>query len=272
MLAEESAFTNPAVILVCFGTSYQETREKTLQAIETDVREAFPMLRVYHAWSSRLIRQKLKERDHEFIPDVSCAMKQMHRDGVTDVVVQPTYMINGIEYEQMLADVACSSPLFRQVRVGTALLTSPEDCDAVIRVVTEEIPINEDEALVLMGHGTAHTANIIYRRLDTRFKELGYGNIHLGTVESASDPDTIGVLLQASRPARVILAPFLMVAGDHTKNDLCGDAETSWKQRFLSAGYSVECRLRGLGEYPGIRRLILSHLQDAMVSQSRMVL
>ncbi|MCD7818918.1 MAG: sirohydrochlorin cobaltochelatase, partial [Lachnospiraceae bacterium] len=148
-----------AILVVSFGTSYEETREKTIDRIEADIQERFPDYRVYRAWTSGMIRRKIENRDGIHIPDVQNALRQMAADGMTDIIVQPTHVINGIENDQMLEDIHTCRDLFTRVSVGVPLLTSQQDHTRIVRVIEEELKPDEEEALVLMGHGTEHYAN-----------------------------------------------------------------------------------------------------------------
>lgn len=253
------------ILAVSFGTSVNATREKTIDAIEKDFQEAFPDRTLYRAWTSRMIIQKLKARDNIRIDTVTEAMERMMADGITEVVVQPTHVINGIENDQMISDVRACQDHFTSIRFGTPLLTSDEDSCAVIEAVMAELKdLPRDGALVFMGHGTTHYANSIYAALDDKFKDMGYLNVFLGTVEAYPSMETLMKLVQTCGAKRVTLAPFMVVAGDHALNDMSGDDPDSWRSRFEAAGFTVECVLRGLGEYKGIRNLYIKHIQDAL--------
>lgn len=252
-----------AVLAVSFGTSYENTRKKTLDVIEREIREAYPDRAFYRAWTSGMIRKKIRERDGICIPGVKEALEQMKEDGIRQIAVQPTHMMNGLEYWKLYREISEERDSFAQVSIGKPLLTELKDCDRVLRELLKEIPVSEEEALVLMGHGSLHYANFVYGALDYRLKELGYRNVSVGTVEAWPSLESVLRQVNAQRPERVILAPFMMVAGDHVRNDLAGE-EGSWKSRFLAEGYPVECVLKGLGEYPGIRKILMEHLQDAV--------
>lgn len=261
---QEMEQTKRAILVVSFGTSYADTCRKTIEQIENDIRDAYPQYRIYRAWTSGMIRRKLLKRDGVRIFDVKEAMEQMHADGITQVVVQPTHVINGIENDRMTADVHSCEQLFEHVVIGTPLLTSREDNERVIRAVAEELHPSDEETVVLMGHGTEHFSNSIYAALDYQFKDMGYSNIFMGTVESYPSFDTLMRQMSASEQKRLILAPFMIVAGDHATNDLAGEEDDSWKNQFEQAGFSVQCVLKGLGEYPAIRQVLLEHTRTAV--------
>ena len=179
-----------------------------------------------------MIIAKLKKRDGLTIHTVKEALEQMLLDGITDVIVQPTHVINGIENDQMKADE------FRDM--------------------------DPDTALVLMGHGTEHYANTVYAALDYRFKDTGHKNIFLGTVEAYPALDSLLRAADSFHPKKIVLAPFMIVAGDHAQNDLAGADPDSWMNRLSSEGYEVTPVLKGLGEYPQVRQILVEHVQQAM--------
>lgn len=253
------------LLAVSFGTSVNETREKTIDAIEAHLREAFPNYVLYRAWTSGMIIRKLKKRDGVHIDTVKEAMERMAADGVTEVVVQPTHVINGIENEGMIADVLSYQENFGRIVFGTPLLTSDEDSSAVIEAVMAEFrDLPDEEALVFMGHGTTHYANAIYAALDYKFKDMGYKNVFLGTVEAYPSLETLIKLVRSHGTNRVTLAPFMVVAGDHAMNDMSSEDKESWRSQFEAAGFEVKCVLKGLGEYEGIRKLYAKHVRDVI--------
>ncbi len=256
--------TKKAILVVSFGTSHADTRKVTIDAIEADLGKAFPDHKLYRAWTSKMILAKLKKRDQIFIPNVTEAMEQMRADGITDVIVQPTHVINGIENELMKKDALAFGKDFQSITFGTPLLTSEEDHEKVIEAVAGEFShLKEDEALVLMGHGTTHYSNSVYAALDYTFKDKGYPNIFLGTVEAYPTMESLLKMVKAYDPKKVYLAPFMIVAGDHAKNDMAGTDPESWMCRLQKEGYPTESVLKGLGEYKGVRELFIEHVREA---------
>ena len=254
--------TRKAILAVSFGTSHNDTREVTIDAIERDMQQAFPHYPLYRAWTSKMIIKKVNKRDNIHINTVKEAMEQMRADGITDVLVQPTHVINGIENDLMKEDALSYQEYFHSISFGDPLLTSEQDNLSVIQAVAEEFShLKKEEVLVLMGHGTTHYANSIYAALDYTFKDKGYENIFLGTVEAYPTMESLLRMVKAYEPSKVVLAPFMIVAGDHAKNDMAGDDPESWYSQFKAAGYEVEPVVKGLGEYPGIRKLLVEHLQ-----------
>ena len=256
-----------AILAVSFGTSHSDTRKVTIDAIEEDLKAAFEDCSLYRAWTSKMILKKLKQRDGIHIDNVREAMEHMQRDGITDVTVQPTHVINGIENDLMKEDVLAFSDSFSRITFGVPLLTSEQDSREVVKVLTDAFGgIPKDEALVFMGHGTPHYANAIYAALDYTFKDLGYHNLFMGTVEAYPSMDSLLRLVGSLKPSRVHLAPFMIVAGDHANNDMAGDEDGSWKKEFEKAGYDVTCLVRGLGELEPIQQLFTEHAQAAIDS------
>ncbi len=257
--------TNKAILVVSFGTSFYRTREKTIDRIEEEIGKAFPEYAVYRAWTSKMIINKLKRRDGIQIPTVTEAMEAMLEDGITSLVVQPTHIINGIENDLMKEDVLRYEKRFEKIAFGTPLLTSTEDNEAVISAVMAEFPnLGKKDALVFMGHGTTHYANSIYAALDYTFKDMGYPHVFLGTVEAYPSFETLLKLVRNFGPEKIILAPFMVVAGDHAIHDMSSEDEDSWRSRFQREGFSVECVMRGLGEYSGVRRIYIEHIAKAL--------
>jgi Cobalt chelatase (CbiK) len=254
--------TKKAILAVSFGTSHNDTRKITIDAIEQDMQAAFPDYALYRAWTSKMIIKKVNARDGVHICNVKEAMEKMLQDGITDVLVQPTHVINGIENDLMKEDALAFQEQFHSISFGDPLLTSEQDNSAVIDAITSEFKtLTKDEVLVLMGHGTTHYANAIYAALDYTFKDKGYSNIFLGTVEAYPTMESLLKMVHAYQPKKVVLAPFMIVAGDHAKNDMASDEPDSWYSQFKAAGYDVEPVLKGLGEYTGIRKLFIEHLK-----------
>lgn len=255
-----------AVLAVSFGTTHDETRRKTIDAIEADLAAAFPDRTVYRAWTSGMIIERLRKRDGISIRNVRQAMEKMHDDGISEILVQPTHILNGVENERMQKDVMAYRDAFAKISFGEPLLTSQEDCDRIIRIMNDaypEIAADPSHALILMGHGTTHYANFLYAALDYRFKDLGYPNIFVGTVEAWPSMETLLKQVKEYAPSRITLAPFMIVAGEHALKDMAGDDPQSWHSRFRSLGVPTECVLKGLGEYEGVRALIAEHARAA---------
>ena len=252
-----------AILAVSFGTSYPDTLLKTIAATEQALAEAFPDWEVRRAFTSGMIIRKLKARDGVEIENVSQAMDRLEQEGYTHVAVQSTHVMHGEEYEKMLSQLE-PYRLRMQISVGMPLLHSEGDYTSVAQALLNWLPpLDADEALVLMGHGTTHFANSAYAQMEHMLQGL-CDRVYLATVEGYPALDSVQRQL-AKRPEirRLMLAPFMLVAGDHAQNDMSGD-EDSWAEQLKNAGYPVRCILQGLGECPAIRALFVEHCHQAV--------
>lgn len=265
------------ILVVSFGTSHNDTCAKTIDAVEQEMRSAYPEYPVYRAWTSGKIRRKIEKRDGVHIYSVAEAIEAMQKDGLQEIIVQPTHVLNGIENEQMKAEIqsvqqkdssieGSEAGTEVQIVVGAPLLSTQEDCERIIDMLIEEWEIKEDEMLVLMGHGTEHHSDFVYAALNYHFLERGCPNRRIGTVEGCPAIEDLVEAARTIQPKKIILTPFMIVAGDHANNDMAGDKEDSWKCIFEKEGYEVTCVLKGLGEYKIVRQMLLEHLKAAMES------
>lgn len=252
-----------AILVVSFGTSYLDTLEKTIAVIEKEIAQEFPEYTVYRAFTSQMILNKLKKQNGLHFRNVKEAMEQMREDGILSVVVQPTHVINGIEYDAMMQDLSGYEKDFKSIQVGKPLLSSAEDYKRAVHAVMESVELEENEALILMGHGTEHHANSAYPTLEYTFHLLGYHQVLVGTVEGFPELGDVLARMEIAGLKKVTLMPFMVVAGDHANNDMAGE-DDSWKQVMKDAGYEVRAVLRGLGENPGIRSMFIQHVREAM--------
>ena len=252
-----------AILTVRFGTSHLDTLEKTIGAIERELAEAFPDRTLYRAFTSGMVIEKLK-LDHKLVIfRVEEAMEQMYRDGVREVLVQPTHIIHGLEYEKMRSQLAPYQERFSQVRIGAPLLEATKDYEEAAGLIIEDVRPGDGESLVLMGHGTEHHTNAAYPALDYTFWAKGYKNVIVGTVEGFPEMDEVLKKLKEQQTKRVLLMPFMVVAGDHARNDMAGEDEDSWKSILTARGYEVRPVIKGLGEIPGIRQMFVRHAREA---------
>lgn len=265
--------TKPVLLVVSFGTSYNETRDITIGAIETALQNAYPEYEIRRAFTAQTIIDILKDRENLDIDNVTQAMSRLVVDGVKDVVIQPTHVIPGAEYNDILDEIASYANQFDSMKIGKPLLSASEDYDTLIASITEETAsYNVDgTAIVFMGHGTHHEANSAYTTLQEKLIEAGYTNYFIGTVEAAPSLDDVMALVEESGAKKVVLLPLMIVAGDHATNDMASDEEDSWKTAFINAGYEVECVLKGLGEYSGIQQMVIDHAKAAMESPDPIV-
>ena len=254
------------LLVVSFGTSYNDSRRLTIGAIEGALEEAFPDYAVRRSFTSQIIIDHVKDRDGVTIDNVGQALDRAVANGVKTLVVQPTHLMNGLEYTDLVNELAQYSDAFEKVAVGQPLLTSDEDFQAVMTAITEATKEYDDgkTAICFMGHGTEAASNEVYAKMQTTLTEAGYDNYYVGTVEATPTLDDVLAAVQKGEYERVVLMPLMIVAGDHANNDMAGEEEDSWKSAFEKAGYQVECVLKGLGELEAIQQIFVEHAQAAM--------
>lgn len=255
-----------AILVVSFGTSYNETRDATIGAVEKAIAKAYPDYDVRRAFTSQIIIDKLKERDGEEIDNVKEALDRLVADGVKELVVQPTHVMNGYEYDEMMEAVSPYEGKFDSIKYGKPLLSDDQDYEEMVQILLDETKDYNAEktAIVYMGHGTEHAANATYSKLDKFFKDAGHANYYIGTVEATPSLDDVMQEVNKGGYDRVVLLPLMIVAGDHATNDMAGDEEDSWKTAFKSEGYEVECVLKGMGESTGVQKMFVEHAKDAI--------
>lgn len=256
-----------AVLAVSFGTSYRDTREATIGAIERAVAAAFPEYEVRRAFTSRMIIDKLKKRDGIWIDHVQEGLERAVADGITRLIVLPTHIMDGFEYMDVAKLAGQYQNQFEYLALAAPLLNSDEDYQAVMEAITEETACWRDgrTAICFMGHGTEAASNAVYEKLQGKLRGAGYEDDYIGTVESEPSLSRLVELVRSwGRYERVVLQPLMVVAGDHAANDMAGDQEGSWKQVFESAGFSVLCVMRGLGQLPKIQDIYVKHAKAAV--------
>ncbi|MFA9423784.1 MAG: sirohydrochlorin cobaltochelatase [Sedimentibacter sp.] len=256
-----------AILVVSFGTSYNETRAKTIDAIEEKVKNTYSDdYDVRRAFTSQIIIDKLKSRDGLEINNVDQAMQSFVNEGFGTLYIQPTHVMNGEEYDELCAAVEPYIQNFETIRIGKPLLTSTEDYEELVNIIKEETKeLNEEgTAVVFMGHGTSHFANATYACLDYHMKHEISENYFVGTVEGYPTITEVIGDVEKQGATKVTLLPFMIVSGDHANNDMAGDEEDSWKTQFKQAGYEVDAVLKGLGEYEGVQNMVVEHLQAAI--------
>lgn len=258
-----------AIIVVSFGTSYADTRKVTIEACEEKITNAFPEYDVRRAFTSQIIIKKLKERDNILVDNPTEALTKLRNEGFSEVYIQPLHVINGAEYDDVVAEASEFKEEFDKLVLGRPLLTNVDDYKKVVQALAEEMPErSEKEAVVFMGHGTHHDANAAYACLDYIFEDEGQNNVFVGTVEGFPTIDTVIKRLEKNNIEKVTLMPLMLVAGDHAQNDMAGDEEDSWKMILKGKGYEVETILRGLGEFPKIQEIYIEHLKTAMAGEA----
>jgi sirohydrochlorin cobaltochelatase len=257
----------PVLLVVSFGTSFGDSREKTIGAIEQALAAAYPDYEQRRAFTSQIIINKLAEEDGLTIDNVEDAMKRLVVDGVRELLVQPTHVMSGEEYDSVIEAVKPFENKFDRVRYGQPLLITDADYDEVIDAITGETSryAGDSTAVVFMGHGTEHTANATYARLNQKIKARGISRYYIGTVEaSPSLDDVLEEIKNTGGITRVVVSPLMIVAGDHANNDMAGDEPDSWKSVMEAQGYEVIPVLKGLGEYAGIQKIFVRHAGEAL--------
>lgn len=253
------------LLSVSFGTSHADTRAKTIDAVDADVRACFPDRAFYTAWTSPRIIAKVREERGEHHDTLEEAFERLASDGVDDLVVSTMCLMQGHEMNKVARAVGVwAAEGDRVVRLAEPLLTSAEDRVAVAHAVADEFSwLDSDDVLLLMGHGSPQGANELYFQIQEAFREIGQNRIIVATVEGALSLDDVMPTVESLQPAKVHLAPLMVVAGDHAKNDLAGSDEDSWKSKLEARGMDVQAHLKGLGEYAGIRQLVCDHARAA---------
>ena len=253
------------LLVVSFGTSYNDSRVATIGAIENTLEEEFPDWSVRRAFTSQIIIDHVMKRDGEEIDNVEEALERAVDNGVKNLVVQPTHLMDGLEYTDLVDAIGQYSDAFDSIAIGEPLLTSDKDFEVVAKAITDATKDYDDgeTAICFMGHGTEADSNEIYAKMQSIFDE-NYPNYFIGTVEATPSLDDVIAAVGEGDYKRVVLEPLMVVAGDHANNDMAGDEEGSWKTTFEAAGYDVECILKGLGENKDVRSLYVKHAKKAI--------
>ncbi len=254
------------LLVVSFGTSFNDSRRLTVGAIEKALQEAYPDWSVRRAFTSQIIIDHLAKRDGEIIDNVHDALERAIRNGVKILVVQPTHLMDGFEYNDLKKELAAYADAFDQIVLGDALLTIDRDFDMVAEAIVEATAAYDDgeTAVCFMGHGTEAASNGVYAKMQTVLSEAGCEHYYIGTVEAEPSVEDVLESVKAGSYKRAVLRPLMIVAGDHANNDMAGDEADSWKSVFEAAGYEVSCVVEGLGQLPAIRQLIVEHAGEAM--------
>ncbi|MEL3908328.1 MAG: sirohydrochlorin cobaltochelatase [Treponemataceae bacterium] len=260
----------PVLLCVSFGTSHNDNRDLSIGAVEKALRLAFPNYELRRAFTSQIIINKLKKRDNIIIDNVKEAMDKLVADGVKELIVQPTHVMSGFEYDDVVEEVSKYKDKFESCKLSSPLLANDKDFKCLVKVLISETKSynNKDTAIVWMGHGTEHRANAVYEKMQETFFAAGYKNYFVGTVESHPNVEDVLARVKKISAKKVVLLPLMIVAGDHAKNDMAGDDEDSWKTIFKKAGYNVEPVLKGLGEYTGVQQMIVDHAKETVQGES----
>lgn len=276
------------LLVVSFGTSFNDSRAEDIGGIEKALQKAYPDWSVRRAFTAQIIINHVQARDDEKIDNMDQALQRAVDNGVKNLIVQPTHLMHGAEYDELSEAVASYSDKFESVSIAEPLLgevgsaddSVNSDKEAVAKAVTAEAvktagyesldAAKEDgTAFVFMGHGTSHTAKISYSQMQNQMNALGYDNVFIGTVEGEPEDTACEAVIEKIQEAgykKVILRPLMVVAGDHANNDMAGDDDDSWKSQFEASGVfdSIETQIAGLGQIPVIQDLYVSHTHAAM--------
>lgn len=276
------------ILVVSFGTSFNDSRAADIKGIEDALQEAYPDWAVRRAFTAQIIINHVQARDGECIDNMDQALERAVSNGVKNLVVQPTHLMHGAEYDELMESLEAYRDQFVSVKVAEPLLGEVgadatainEDKKAVAEAITAkavetagydslETAKEDGTAFVFMGHGTSHTAKVSYSQMQTQMGELGYDNVWIGTVEGEPEETSCEAVMEAVADAgykKVILRPLMVVAGDHANNDMAGEEEDSWLSMFQASGNfdSVETQIAGLGEIDAIQKIYAAHTADAM--------
>ncbi|MCG8573004.1 MAG: sirohydrochlorin cobaltochelatase [Spirochaetes bacterium] len=253
------------IIVASFGTSYQETRVKTIEACEKKIAQAFPEYEVRRVFTSNMVRKIIKKKENIEIDSLDQALQKMKNEGFSEIIIQPLHILNGEEYHvKILQPAAQYKQDFQSLSIGRPILSSIHDYDRVINAITAQLPKQKKKTAVLfMGHGTHHPANSAYSCLQLKYNQ-SFTNVYIGTVEGYPLLDDIIGQLKKAKIKEVYLYPFMVVAGDHASNDMAGDEEDSWKSILQAKGFQVKTVLQGLGENPLIQDMYVENIQDCI--------
>ncbi len=276
------------LLVVSFGTSYNDSRVKDIKSIEDALQEAYPDWSVRRAFTAQIVINHIQARDGEKIDNMTQALERAVANGVKNLVVQPTHLMHGAEYDEMCAaideyrdqfeSVSIAEPLLGEVGSDASVINA--DKEVVARAITAaavaasgfdslEAAKEAGAAFVFLGHGTAHVARVSYSQMSTQMQQLGYENVFIGTVEGEPEETSCESVIEAVKAAgytTVILRPLMVVAGDHANNDMAGSDDDSWKPMFEDAGFTVDCQIAGLGGIADIQALYIAHTQAAIDS------
>jgi cobalamin biosynthesis Co2+ chelatase CbiK/outer membrane murein-binding lipoprotein Lpp len=279
------------ILVVSFGTSYNDSRATDIKGIEDAIQEDNPLWSVRRAFTSQIIINHVQARDGECIDNVDQALARAVENGVKELIVQPTHLMHGAEYDELMESVEAYRDQFEYVSVAEPLLGEVGSDATVINEDKEEVAkevvaqtiadagyesldaaAQDGVAFVFLGHGTSHTAKVSYSQMQTQMGELGYGNVFIGTVEGEPEETACGEVISAVAEAgysKVILRPLMVVAGDHANNDMAGEDEDSWKSQFLASGDfdQVDVQIAGLGRIEAIQQLYVAHTTAAMLQK-----
>ncbi|MEG1428592.1 MAG: sirohydrochlorin cobaltochelatase [Hydrogenoanaerobacterium sp.] len=251
-----------ALVAVSFGTTHEDAL-KAISQTEVRLQDEKPDYAFFRAFTSRMVIERLRKKG-VFVPSATEVFEKLLSQGFTEVICQPTHIISGAEYEKLRDEAQKISPKFISLRLGAPLLSQESDYARCCKIITEAMPpLLQDEALVLMGHGTGHFANAAYCQLENTFRAQGHERVYVGTVEGFPTIKYVLDRLKKHDIKAVRLRPFMLVAGEHAVKDLAGEND-SWNTVLLREGFKTYITLKGLGEEPAIQELFVQHLNAAI--------
>lgn len=270
LVRNEDEIGEKELLVVSFGTSFNDSRRLTIGGIEAAIDEAVEDFAVRRAFTAQIIIDHVERRDGIHIDNMKEALDRAVANGVKILVVQPTHLMHGFEYDELVEELAGYADAFEQIVVSEPLLTTDEDFDRVADIMIDIIKDYDDgkTAIVYMGHGTEHEYNKIYSQMQDVLAAKGAVNYYIGTVEAEPSIDTVLEAIKDKGYTRVVLRDMMVVCGDHANNDMAGDEEDSWKSVFTAAGYEVECVLEGLGQVPAIQQIYVEHALEAVAASA----
>lgn len=271
------------LLVVSFGTSFNDSRAKDISSIEKAIAKSYPKWSVRRAFTAQIIINHVQARDNEKIDNVDQALDRAVKNGVKNLVVQPTHLMHGAEYDELnealdkykdkIGSIKVAEPLLGEVGKDATVIN--KDKEAVAKAITAtavkkagfdnlDAAIKDKTAFVFMGHGTSHEANVTYSQMQTQMDKLGYKNVFIGTVEGIPEDTSVDNVIKKVKKAgykKVILRPLMVVSGDHANNDMAGDDKDSWKSKFKAEGSfdSVMAQIEGMGRIPVIQKIYIDH-------------
>ena len=254
------------LLIISVGTSAPEIRRLTIGAIEATMEKAFPEYAVRRGFTNQTIIGRIKHREGISIDNAGEALARAAANGVRNLVIQPTHMMDGVEYRKVVTEAAKYQNSFSSLSIGAPLLTSDEDFRSVAdALVSSTAAYNDGEtAICFMGHGTEAASNEVYARMQKLLWDSGWAHYFIGTMEAAPTGEDVLAMVKSGNYSRVLLQPMMIVAGGHVNHHMAGEEAGSWKQIFQNAGYEVVCQVRGLGELEAIQNLLINHARAAM--------
>lgn len=255
------------LLVVSFGTSFNGSRAADIKGIEDALQAAYPDWSVRRAFTAQIIIDKLKKRDGITIDNMTEALDRCVEDGVKEIVVQPTHLMAGLEYADVKDELDKYADKFDKISLGDPLLTSDDDYKKVAAAIKENMASFDDgkTALCLMGHGTEADSNADYAKMQEVFKNEDLTQFFVGTVEAEPTCEDVIAAASAAGYKKAVLAPFMVVAGDHANNDMADETDPdSWAAKFVAAGFEVTCLLQGLGQNAAVDDIYVSHVDDAI--------